>query len=169
MVEELLQLWQGVMVPIETRHGQMQIRVSAILCCLRYSSQQKSLWLLSHNAILGCNKCLKRFKHYRTENGGTITDYLGFNRQTWELRRTCATHREVAKQLLKEKTPTALHEAESKLGLHYSILLLLPYFDLVRFTIVDPMHNLFLGTGKHAFEVWVDSGLITKKQLVLKK
>ena len=35
----------------------------------------------------------------------------------------------------------------------------------MRFTALDSMHNLFLGTGKHAFEVWVDSGLITKKYL----
>ena len=40
-------------------------------------------------------------------------------------------HRELVKELLKEKTPTALHDAESKLGLRYSILLSLPYFDPV--------------------------------------
>lgn len=74
-------------------------------------------------------------------------------------------HRELAKELMKEKTLTVLHDAESKLGLRYSILLSFPYFDPVRFTAIDPMYNLFLGTGKHAFEVWVDSGLITKKHL----
>ena len=78
-------------------------------------------------------------------------------------------HRELAKDLLKEKTPTALHDAESKLGQHYSILLSLQYFDPVRFTVVDPMHNLFSGTGKHAFEVWVDNGLITEKHLARSK
>ncbi len=166
MVEELLQLWQGVMIPIETCHGKMQIRVRAALSCVACDipASRKVCGFLSHNAILGCNKCLKRFKHYRTENGGTITDYSGYDRQTWEIR-TCATHRELVKELLKEKTPTALHDAESKLGLRYSILLSLPYFDPVRFTVIDPMHNLFLGSGKHAFEVWVDNGLITKKHL----
>ena len=29
--------------------------------------------------------------------------------------------------------------------------------------IIDPMHNLFLGTGKHTFEVWMDVGV--KKHL----
>ena len=37
---------------------------------------------------------------------------------------------------------------ESELGCHYSILLEVPYFDPVCMTIVDPMHNLFLGSAK---------------------
>lgn len=28
------------------------------------------------------------------------------------------------------------------------------------------MHNLYLGSGKHAFEVWFEKDLITKKDLV---
>ncbi len=42
---------------------------------------------------------------------------------------------------------------ESKYGVRYSIL---PYFDPIKFTVIDPMHNLFLGTGKHVFKVWVE-------------
>ena len=35
--------------------------------------------------------------------------------------------------------------------------MLLEYFDCVRFHIVDPMHNLFLGTAKHIMKnVWLD-------------
>ncbi len=45
---------------------------------------------------------------------------------------------------------------ESKYGVRYSILLALPYFDPIKFTVIDPMHNLFLGTGKHVFKVWVE-------------
>lgn len=34
----------------------------------------------------------------------------------------------------------------------------LPYFDCVRFTIVDPMHNLFLGSAKHIMQnIWLSS------------
>ena len=66
-------------------------------------------------------------------------------------------------ELLKEQTPTSLQQAESSIGLRYSILLSLPYFDPIQFTIIDPMHNLYLGSGKHAFEVWVKKDLIKKK------
>ena len=33
-------------------------------------------------------------------------------------------------------------------GVRYSALLRLPYLDPVRFHVVDPMHNLLLGTSK---------------------
>ena len=29
---------------------------------------------------------------------------------------------------------------------------------------IDPMHNLFLGTGKHMLQLWLDSGIIHKGQ-----
>lgn len=36
-------------------------------------------------------------------------------------------------------------------------LMLLPYFDCVRFHIIDPMHNLFTGTAKHLMKnIWLD-------------
>ena len=44
-------------------------------------------------------------------------------------------------------------------------LLSLLYFDPVRFTIVDPMHNIYLGSGKHVFKVWINRNLITLKDL----
>ncbi|OAD67614.1 hypothetical protein PHYBLDRAFT_173946 [Phycomyces blakesleeanus NRRL 1555(-)] len=40
------------------------------------------------------------------------------------------------------------------------------YFDIVRCTIIDPMHNLFLGTAKRMLERWVVDGLIDDKKLV---
>ena len=39
------------------------------------------------------------------------------------------------------------------------------YFDPVRYTIVDPMHNLFLGSAKHTFKVWIKKGLLTLRDL----
>lgn len=65
-----------------------------------------------------------------------------------------------------EGEPTSLHAAESKAGLRYSILLSLPYFNPVRFTVIDPMHNLYLGTGKHAFEVWMEKGLAKFEDII---
>lgn len=44
----------------------------------------------------------------------------------------------------------------------------LPYFDCVRFTVVDPMHNLFMGSAKHIMQnVWLDGAkpLLTEAQL----
>ncbi|OAD68816.1 C2H2-type zinc finger transcription factor [Phycomyces blakesleeanus NRRL 1555(-)] len=41
----------------------------------------------------------------------------------------------------------------------------LGYFDLVRGTIIDPMHNLFLGTPKRMMERWIKEGLIDDRKL----
>ena len=123
---------------------------------------RKICGFLNHNATFGCNKCFKKFSHYPSGNGGQLTDYSGFDRENWLLR-TNAHHRSEAADVLKERTPASLQRAESNAGLRHSILLSLPYFDPVRFTVIDPMHNLYLGSGKHALEVWVERDLITKK------
>ena len=39
---------------------------------------------------------------------------------------------------------------------------MLPYIDLIRFTVIDPMHNLFLGTAKHMLHnIWLAKGLLS--------
>lgn len=45
-----------------------------------------------------------------------------------------------------ELTKSGVKSAESQPGVRYSILMALPYFDPIRFTAIDSMHNLFLGT-----------------------
>ena len=50
---------------------------------------------------------------------------------------------------------------ESELGCHNSVLLVLPYFDPIRMTIIDPMHNLFLRSAKHITR----SVLLTKSDI----
>ena len=54
---------------------------------------------------------------------------------------------------------------ESLYGARYSELLRLPYFDCIRFTIVDPMHNLFLGTAKRMPEMWLELSALTRDDL----
>lgn len=48
---------------------------------------------------------------------------------------------------------------------HYSVLLELEYFDIIRFCTVDPMHSLFLGTSKKMCRLWNDQKLFSKSQL----
>ena len=52
---------------------------------------------------------------------------------------------------------------ESNYGIRYSVILELPYWNPIEHSVVDPMHNLFLGTGKHVMKVWVERGIITKR------
>lgn len=49
---------------------------------------------------------------------------------------------------------------EREFGCRYSVLLELPYYDIVRMCVVDPMHNLLLGTAKHMLSVWKTRGIL---------
>ncbi|OAD65341.1 hypothetical protein PHYBLDRAFT_176253 [Phycomyces blakesleeanus NRRL 1555(-)] len=51
-------------------------------------------------------------------------------------------------------------------GVRWFELHRLQYFDIVCCMIIDPMHNLFLGTAKRMLERWVADGLIDDKKLV---
>ena len=52
---------------------------------------------------------------------------------------------------------------ESEYGGRYSKLLDLPYFDPVAMTIIDPMHNLYLGSARRLVYVWIKKGILTEK------
>lgn len=74
-------------------------------------------------------------------------------------------HREDVNKVTQEVTKAKISEAESKYGVRYSVLLSLPYFDPVEFTVIDIMRNMYLGTGKHLFQTWIDEKLLTNNQL----
>lgn len=60
----------------------------------------------------------------------------------------------------------AEQERHEKLtGARWTELHRLKYFNNVRCTVVDPTHNLFLGTAKRMADHWIDTGLITAAQL----
>ena len=99
---------------------------------------------LSHNAALGCNKCLKKFDMKFRQP----TDFSGFNRDTWTIR-SHEHYLDSVKKTQNEVTKTGRKAAESELGVWYSVLLALPYFDPIKFVAIDAMQNLFLGTRKH--------------------
>ena len=92
------------------------------------------------------------------------TDYSGFDRDLWPPRHN-DIHRIHAEMVRKAQTQSKQEELATKYGVYYSCLLQLEYFDAIRFTAIDPMHNLFLGTAKHVFKLWVKRNLLTKKDL----
>ena len=112
--------------------------------------------LLAFSAILGCSKCLHKFK-----NGafGQKLDYSGYDRHSWQLR-TLAEHKVAATEYLMAQSPSEQQRVLSKLGVRYSLLLELPYFDPIRFHVIDPMHNLLLGTAKHMMRIWTKHGIL---------
>ena len=50
-------------------------------------------------------------------------------------------------------------------GVRYSVLLQLPYFDVVQFHVIDAMHNLLLGTAKNMMHIWCENGILSSRDL----
>ena len=59
----------------------------------------------------------------------------------------------------------ARRELECQNGTRWLELHRLEYFDSVHSTIINPIHNLFLGTAKRMVMVWLINNLITDNDL----
>ena len=160
LVEELKEGWDvGFNIAI-SKIATVIVRVALTCVACDIPASRKVVGFLGHHASLACNKCLKAFP----VSFGQPINYSGFNRSDWTMR-TSILHRQHCDIINKKKTKSAIKKKESKYGVRYSALLELPYFDPVRFTVVDPMHNLYLGTGKHAFKTWIKMGILCDDQL----
>ena len=59
--------------------------------------------------------------------------------------RTSEEHRRLGDNYRQLSTPTARKNFIKEHATHYSELSQLPYFDMVKQIVIDPMHNLLLG------------------------
>ena len=160
LVSDLLSLWDGVLLGIPGSTTKVKFRCALLGVSCDLPAGRKTCGFLSHSANLGCSKC---YHNFFTSNG---TDYGGnFDRNLWR-DRTNTQHRSDVTEILKCTTKTARLSAEKKFGCRYSVLLDLPYFDPVRMLLVDPMHNLFMGTAKHvAFDVLIGRNILDREAL----
>ena len=160
LVEELKLFWEkGVQLTVYNgTRVTFHLALSCISCDIPAS--RKVCGFLGHNAKYGCNKCMKPFE--TTAPGQT--NYSGYDRNSW-VSRSVETHRSNVRQTLLANTKTGRQEKESELGCRYSVLLKLNYFDPIRYTVIDIMHNLYLGTGKHMFKVWLSLKLLGSNEL----
>ena len=157
LVDKLLLFWKGVSLNVHGFSCKKLVRCALLCVSCDIPAGRKACGFIGHAGHLGCSKCLKSF------NGdfGNM-DYGGFDRENWPLR-TGQAHREVALRLSKCVTKSSRQKLESEKGYRNTELLRLPYFEPSRMLIVDPMHNLFLGTAKHVIkDIWLDKNIITK-------
>ena len=160
LVNELSTLWAGITMEIHNGSSVVKeiVRCALLCCACDLPAGRKVCGFLSHSASFGCSKCLKSFK-------GTVgnMNYSGFDRSSWPLK-TNEIHRQNAQLIQQSKTKTEQAQKESQFGCRYSVLLKLPYFDPPRMLIIDPMHNIFLGTGKHMLSIWLEHRLLSPSQ-----
>ena len=147
LVQDLLRLWKGLSLTVKDLNGQYLVRCALLCVSCDLPAGRKVCGFLGHGARLGCSRCLKEF----SGQVGSM-NYAGFERQSWKGRSRLA-HKQEALRTLDARSPAERAKLESKHGCRYSSLLQLPYFDPSRMLVIDPMHNLFLGSAKHFFEV----------------
>lgn len=95
-------------------------------------------------------------KSFPTASFGDKPDYGGFDRENW-IPRTHRDFYECAMKYKHAKTAKERHDIEKMHGVRYTVLLSLPYYDAIRFCMIDPMHNLLLGSAKTFVKSWVQT------------
>ncbi|OAD73074.1 hypothetical protein PHYBLDRAFT_71592 [Phycomyces blakesleeanus NRRL 1555(-)] len=115
---------------------------------------------VSHNSTCACYKYTTQF--LRLPN----TNQVDFSRFDYSLWIICSGvgNRLHAEEWKSTSTPSERHQLEVEYGVKWLQLQRLGYFDLVRGTIIDPMHSLFLGTPKRMMDQWVDKKTIGAKE-----
>ena len=153
LVDELKEFWSCVNVVLPSGSN---VTVPICLICVTCDvpAIRNVCGFVEHKARLGCSKCLCEFNHLQ---GGGLQ--CSGNLGEWELR-SLKQHRQRCEKSLQCKSHNALKKFQLSLEFVFQNI---PYFNPVRCHVIDPMHNLLLGTSKHMLEIWVKLELVTKK------
>jgi len=159
-VDELLLYLEGIYMNVDGFVDKQKIRCALLCVTSDIPAGRKACGFVGHNAHYGCTKCLKKF----TSTIGNM-NFSGFDHGSWQTR-TVNLHKEAVRCIMNCSTKTSQQKIESETGFHYSFLLRLPYFDSTRMLVIDPMHNLYLGSAKHNLKaIWIDKLLLSSDNL----
>ena len=162
LVSELLDLWDGITFQIHGPHSDclrtVNVRAALIGISCDIPAGRKVCGFLSHCAKLGCSRYCK-FGQDSNESYSKFERDSGRCKQMSTIELIWSNYRNASqKQSNKQK--------ELEIGCRYSVLLILPYFDPVQMLLIDPMHNLFLGTAKYVVRsIWIGKDLLSTSDL----
>ncbi|OJT09666.1 hypothetical protein TRAPUB_13852 [Trametes pubescens] len=139
LVEELLVLWHRGLYLRGMAHDQAGwlIRAAVVPLVCDLPALRKTAGFASHSANQFCSFCLLRKE-----------DITNLDRSSWP-RRSREDHYRYARRWRDAGTDAERARLFKKYGVRWSELLRLPYWDPMRFSLVDAMHNLFLGELRH--------------------
>ena len=167
LVDELMLLYdEGIQVSNPATGSPILVRAALIMVACDMPAARKTCGFTSPVSRRGCYKCDRTFivdddtKRVNFSGGYDVENYQ------WKSTNDVATH---AVEWMTATTNKERVEIERNYGTRWSELHRLPYFDAVRFTIIDAMHNLLLGTPKKMFNDWIDDGDLTREDLRLMK
>lgn len=161
LVSELLQLWKGTYLKTTSVFEFVPVRCALFCVTCDLPASRKICGFTSYTSTQGCSKCMKKFP---CDAFGQKPDYSGFDRSSWQSR-SHSLHLEHISEYHTARTASNHQELEQKYGVRFSELLRLPYFDIVEYHVIDPMHNLLLGTCKYIMTLWKENEIIREAQL----
>jgi hypothetical protein len=160
IVNDLESLWGGVTLSRTYESQRKRIRAALILVSCDIPAARKVCGYVS--ALVSCHRCKKHANYEnQTHNFAGIDDI-----DKWFISRDPALHRQDALGWRRCNSNAARDRFTKLTGVRWSELLRLPYFDPVRFIIIDPMHCLFLGIARWIVKrIWIDEGVLNSSDL----
>ena len=162
LVTELQELWKGVVLK-NSADSSVLVRAALLCCSCDIPAARKVCGFVGHRAKKGCSRCRMTFP---ADSFGEVPDYSNFDRSMW-IARSSEEHRTIAEQHRDCNTQAQQTDIEREHGIRYTALLKLPYFDAVRMCVIDPMHNLLLGTARNMVSIWKDRAILDRKDFDL--
>ncbi|OAD67409.1 hypothetical protein PHYBLDRAFT_102124, partial [Phycomyces blakesleeanus NRRL 1555(-)] len=144
LVEELNELYPGVILPTAQCPSGAVVHAAILLVTCDIPAARKTCGFTSHASTNACYHC--NWKFTCIPNTSKI-DYSGFVFSDWVLS-TDEDNCHNAEKWRCAITKVERKRLEKENGVCWSELHSLKYFNLVKCTLIDPMHNLFLGTAK---------------------
>lgn len=161
LVDELKVAWERGFELCSYESPEIKLTYKFALMCVGCDipATRKLCGFLGHTAKLGCSKCTKIFS-----GDFGARNYSGFDTENW-IARDVQEHRRNMLQIQAAKTKTERERLESIYGIRYSPLCDLDYFDPIRMSTIDPMHNFYQGTAKMMIKVWLELDIINAEKL----
>ncbi len=166
MVDELIELYDGILVPTFSNPSGKIIRCALMSVNADIPATKKVCGFTWFNSFVPCHKCADSYpaKENQTNQrcfGSNVDD------RSWSPR---DKHSNYQQALLWKNAETGPErkKIEQQYGVRWSELHRLGYFDVVRCTTVDVLHNLYLGTAKKMVEHWKSASpkFLTAKDLI---
>lgn len=166
MVDELERLYSGVCM--STVNGnEVLVRAALLLVACDIPAARKVCGFTGIRSFYACHKCDRKFEALQTDP--RQRNFSGFDFGSWVPRKKEANALQ-AKTWKNAATQAERNTLERQNGTRWSELHRLAYFDIVRCTVIDPMHNLYAGTAKRMVELWQrKTDDVTKGFLLTKK
>ena len=159
LVKELNSLWfDGFTMQHNGKSVTIHAALLATVCDIPATAKLGGF--LGYSSKHACWKCEKIFPY------NSVLNRVDFSGEDIGILRTHEQHKKNALCALSAVTPSQRNEIEKETGSRFTELMNLPYYDCIRYVIIDPMHNLLLVPPKHLFtKQWVSSGLLNKTAL----